>query len=132
MRCLVTLEVMGSQYLTNPHAEWFQTTEWWTKTKPKNHSLQSVIKSKWITLLSNRQALLLVDGYSISNNLSMEEYIFIWRTNRLLEFIRHLYILMHVFVPESWKYLKTRMKRAVSIVIAAILFSWGGQEIQCF
>lgn len=46
---------MSSQYLTNPHAERFQTTEWSTKNKLKEHRLQSVVKSK---LLSNRHALL--------------------------------------------------------------------------
>lgn len=41
----------------------------------------------------------------------------------LSEFIRHLYILMRVYLPENWKCLKTHMKHAGSASIAAIFFS---------
>lgn len=85
------------------------------------------------------QALLLLDACSINNNLCLESY-------SLSEFIRHLYIFMHLNLPKSWKFLKTHMKYAVStaVVCSFVQHMWGKrytilrkacenheQELQC-
>lgn len=73
------------------------------------------------------QALLLLDAYSINNNLSKHESkSFHLENYSLSEFIRHLYVLVHLNLPMGRKCLKTHTKYVVSndVVCSFVLLMW--------